>query len=184
MKKGTIITLAIVGLFMIVGFSLFNSYRSVYDRNVQLKNKFKKQESVIASYYDKMWKVLKQQASLTDQAAETFKDIYIPLISGRYEKGDGTLMKWIQEQNPNFDQSLYTKLMDNIDILRTDFTNQETIAATIKEEHDNLRQEFWSSIWLKGEPELIWKSITSSKTENAVKTRIDDDIELFNSGKK
>ena len=54
-----------------------------------------------------MRKVLKQKAQVTDEYKSAFESIYPKLIEGRYSKGDGSLMKWIKESNPNFDVSLY-----------------------------------------------------------------------------
>lgn len=184
MKRGTIIGLSIAGLLLIFGLVVFNSYRSAYDRNVQLTSKFEAQKGVVELSYDKMWKVLKTQASVPDQAAKAFKDMYVPLIEGRYSKGDGSLMKWITEQNPQFDFTMYSKLMDNIEALRSEFQMEQTKVLAIKEQHDNLRKEFWSSIWLGDVKEFEYQKITSTQTQEVVKTGKDDDIDLFGKDEK
>lgn len=167
MSKNLIITLSVFVVLLISGLTVFNTYRSTFDKNVELKNAFKAQKNVIAGNYDKMWKVLKQKANVTEQAAAAFKDIYVPMIEGRYSKGDGSLMKWVTEQNPQFDQSIFKDLMQSIEALRS-----------IKEQHDNLRERFWSHIFLGNEPELEYQMITSTQTQEVVKSG-KDDIDLF-----
>lgn len=178
MKKGLIITLAVIGIFVITGLTLFNTYRSTYDRNVELKNQFKAQKNVIAGNFDKMWKVLRDKGNVTENAAKAFKDIYVPMIEGRYSIGDGSLMKWVTEQNPQFDQSLYKDLSNSIEALRSEFETEQKKILAIKEQHDNLRERFWSHIFLGNEPELEYQMITSTATQEVVKSG-KDDMDLF-----
>jgi len=178
MSKNLIITLSIIGVLLISGFTVFNIYRSTYDKNVELNSAFKAQKNVIAGNFDKMWKVLRDQAHVTDKAAQAFKDIYVPMIEGRYSKGDGSLMKWVTEQNPQFDQSMYKDLMQSIEALRSEFENEQKKILAIKEQHDNLRGRFWSHIFLGDVPELEYLMITSTQTQNVVLTG-NDDIDMF-----
>ena len=62
---------------------------------------------------------------MTDEYKEAFREIYPQLIEGRYSQGDGSLMKWIQESNPNFDTSLYKDLMNSIEVERTYFAAEQ-----------------------------------------------------------
>lgn len=179
MSKNLIITLSVFVVLLISGLTVFNTYRSTFDKNVELKNAFKAQKNVIAGNYDKMWKVLKQKANVTEQAAAAFKDIYVPMIEGRYSKGDGSLMKWVTEQNPQFDQSIFKDLMQSIEALRSEFETEQKKILAIKEQHDNLRERFWSHIFLGNEPELEYQMITSTQTQEVVKSGKDDDIDLF-----
>lgn len=179
MKKSTIILLSIIALVAIFSFTAFNQYRILYDENVKLISRFKAQKETIKLNFDNMFKVLKQKAQVTDKAVESFKSIYIPMIEGRYSKGDGSLMKWVTEQNPQFDQTVYKDLMQTIEAKRNDFYIQQKALMAIKEQHDNLRQKFWSHILLGDIPELEYKLITSTATEEAVKTGKEDDIDVF-----
>jgi len=178
MSKKLIISLSVIAVLLISGITVFNAYRSTFDKNVELKNTFKAQKSVIAGNFDKMWKVLRDQAKVTDKAAAAFKDIYVPMIEGRYSKGDGSLMKWVTEQNPEFDQSNYATLMQSIEALRSEFEIEQKKILAIVEQHDNLRQRFWSRIFIGDEPPLEYLMITSTETQNVVQTGIDD-LDMF-----
>ena len=66
---------------------------------VRARTAFNAQQKGCESFYDEMWKTIAQKAQVPEAAKNAFKEIYTPLIEGRYgnEKG-GSLMKWIQEQ--------------------------------------------------------------------------------------
>jgi len=178
MSKKLIISLSVITVLLIFTITIFNVYRSTFDKNVELKNSFKAQKDVIAGNFDKMWKVLRDQTKVTDKAANAFKDIYVPMIEGRYSKGDGSLMKWITEQNPQFDQSMYKELMQSIEALRSEFETEQKKILAIKEQHNNLRQRFWSRMFIGDEPELEYLMITSTETKNVVQTG-NDDLDMF-----
>ncbi len=149
MSKKSIIALSITGILLIFGLVLFSTYRSTYDRDVNLRSKFKGQEGAIEANFDGMKKILHDEAKIPVMYANDVKDLYAKLADGRMsENGDGSLMKWIQERNPNFDVSLYKSLMDKIESLRKEFEYEQKKMLAIVEQHDNLRNEFWSSMFL------------------------------------
>ena len=170
MTKKQIISLSSIGIVLILSLVLFINYTSIYNRNVNLKNEYKAQIGVVEGTYDKMWTVMKDQAGITEKYAEDFKSIYVPMIEGRYSKGDGTLMKWIKEHNPNFDNSLYKELMQSVEALRGEFLASEKRVLSIIQEHDNLRMGFWSSFVVGDEKPLTYKMITTSQTKKTMET--------------
>lgn len=183
MSKKLIITLSIIVVLIIAGMSLFSQYRSVYDRNVHLWSQYTAQRKVIAGSYDDMWKIIKQKGEISDKAADKFKEIYTSIISGRYSQGDGSLMKWVTEQNPNFDQSNYKDLSQSVEILRKEFRDKEMVIVAIMQEHENLENEFWSSMFLKDKRVMEYTQLLSTKTDDVIKTGIDDDIDVFSKTK-
>jgi hypothetical protein len=168
---------AIVGVTFII---LFFMNISIENKEIDLRERTTAQNKKCEAYFDKMWKVLKQKAGVTDQYKETFKEIYPKLIEGRYSQGDGSLMKWIQESNPSFDVSLYQSLMNSIEIERTGFFNEQSLLIDMQREH---------SVYLKKAPNRWFledglkpvdvKIITSLKTDEAYSTGKEDDVELF-----
>jgi len=99
MNMKNLIIVVCCGLFATVAFSLFMMNISYDNQEIELRVDAQAQEKKCEAYFDKMWKILKQKAQVTDQYKDAFKDIYIGIMEGRYSKGDGTLMKWIQENN-------------------------------------------------------------------------------------
>lgn len=171
----------IVGSVLLVLGVIIGIYAmSVSNDEIGTRNLATAQGSTCEAYFDKMWKVLKQQAGVADQYKEAFKEIYPKLMDGRYgsEKG-GALMKWVQESNPQFDIKLYDKLMNSIEAQREGFFNEQKKLISIKNKHDNLLGMFPSKLFLSGRPALEIKVITSITTKNTYKSGEENDIILF-----
>jgi len=172
--KVGILALVVIAMF---GGALFMYNVSVDNRLIDLRNLFEKEKAAVETFHDTMWKTIKQQAKVTDKMKDAFKDIYTPLITGRYDKGDGTLMKWIKEDNPKFDQAAYSKLMVTIESLRKEFfATQDRIQGVVKE-HNDVMKKFPSSLFADGEL-LEFVPISSTKSKQVMKTRVDDDTDL------
>ena len=134
----------------------------------------------IEGVHDKMWKVLQQKAQVSNEYKNAFADIYPQIISGRYSgNGDGSLMKWVTEQNPNFDTSLYQDLMMSIEILRSEFQrNQETMIDIVRE-HKTLCTTYPGKWFITNTQSIEYEVISSTKSKNVMETKVDDDISLF-----
>ena len=110
---------------------------------------------------------------------ESFSEIYPKLIEGRYSKGDGSLMKWIQENNPNFDTTLYKDLMESIETQREAFqTSQERMLDIIRE-HETLCKQFPQRWFISDNSEIKYTVISSTVSKQVMETSKDDDIDLF-----
>ncbi len=179
MSKNKIIGLSIFGILLIFTFVLFSTYRSTYDRNIHLISAHKAQIGVIETNFDAMYKILNTNAQIPAQYAKDMRDLYVPLIEGRYSKGDGSLMKWVQERNPEFTPDLYKDLMESVEALRKDFELKQNDMLAIIQEHDNLRNEFWSHMFLGDVPALKYTLISSTHTKDVMKTGVEDDFKLF-----
>lgn len=169
---GVIIALLSGIIFAAVFVGYFNS-------EARLRNQFNAQQKNLEVVYDETWKVISQTAQVSDQYATQFKEIYVNIMDARYSKGDGTLMKWIHEANPNFDSSLYEKLATAIEAKRATFAREQKKALDIKRQHDDLRTTFPSNLVCGGKPELELKLVTSTRTSKAFETGVDDEVDLF-----
>jgi len=131
--------------------------------------------------YDAMWKIIQQQAGVTEHYEESFKEIYTKLIAGRYsdKNGRGALMSWIQEDNPTFDSKLFDKLMTTIESQRSDFATRQKELISIGADYNRNRVTFPASWFIGDRPRMEVTIITSTKTEKTYETGIDDDVTLF-----
>ena len=153
---------------------------SIQNTEIDLREVTISQEKKCEAYFDKMWKILKQQAGVSDKYKDAFKEIYPKLIEGRYSKGDGSLMKWVQESNPEFKTSLYEQLTRSIESERTGFFNEQSTLIDMQREHKVYLQKAPNRWFLDDNLKPVEiKIITSSKTEEVYKTGKEDDIELF-----
>ena len=152
-------------------------YFSYSNKEIIIRNQATAVQKESEIIFDRVWKVIQQQANVSDKYKDGFKEIYVEMMDARYESG-GNFMKWIQEANPTFDASLYKQLMNTISSERASFANVQTKLVSVKQEHDNLRLLFPASIFLSGRPPLDIKIVTSAKTDKAFESGEENDIEL------
>lgn len=167
----------IFGVLAIV-FAIFFYGVGIENRWIDLGNSYDQQTANLETFHDKMWKTIKSQAKVTDKAKDAFKDIYVGIMEGRYSHGSGQMMNWIKEQNPEFDQTMYTKLMTTIEAQRTAFHKEQKIMQGLVKEMNDLREKFPSKYWLSDEEEVVFEPISSSVSKNVMETRQDDDLHL------
>jgi hypothetical protein len=168
---------AVVLLLLIIGISM---NFSTQNKEIDLRTQTEAQNKKCEAYFDKMWKILKQKAGVTDQYKEAFKDIYPKLIEGRYSKGDGSLMKWVTESNPTFDASMYKDLMKSIEIERTGFFNEQAMLIDLQREHAAYIKKAPNRWFLDSNLKPVEiKVITSEATKETYATGEENDIELF-----
>jgi hypothetical protein len=188
MKKGLLITLGVVALFAII--TVFWAI-GVSNSEIRIHQTGDAQQKVCAAFFDKMWKIIKQDAQVADKYKDAFAKIYPDLIAGRYSKNDGSLMKWITESNPNFDTKLYDKLMAAIDGERNGFFVEQEKLVDIDRQHKTMRQTFPNSMIIGSRHNIGYEAdangkvikegitiITSDVTENAYKSGKENDIDL------
>lgn len=159
--------------------SMFCLRMSYNNKEIEYRNLSDAQRTVISTHYDEMWKILQQQAQVTNEYKDGFKEIFTGIIGGRYDKGDGSLMKWIQESNPNFDASMYKELMVSIKSERKAFTTCQDRMIDIVNQHKNLVTTEPSKWFISNVTPIEFTPITSSRTNNAMESGIDDEVDLF-----
>lgn len=179
MKKKVIILSAIGIIILILAAIIFGTYISVNNEERQLRTLAEAQKGKIETQYDAMWKIIQQKAQVTDEYKNSFKDIFVQIIDGRYKQGDGTLMKWIKEANPNFDSSLYKDLMSTIDIKRTEFMNTQNRMIDIIREHKNLCITAPKCWFVTDKSDIDYTIISSTKSKTTIQTGIEDNVDVF-----
>lgn len=177
MKKIVLIVLSvIIGLGVVVGLGMYFSYNNT---EVELRKQAEAQKGKVEGTYDKMWKVLQQKAQVSNEYKDAFAEIYPQLIEGRYSQGDGSLMKWITEANPNFDVSLYKDLMTSIEVLRTEFQKSQERMIDIIREHEVLLNTYPSKWFISNKTPIEYTIISSTVSKQVMETGLDDNIKLF-----
>jgi hypothetical protein len=176
MKKGGIVALIGAGFFVMVPLLMYTSYNN---SEIRLKHAVTAQQKKNEAVFDNTWKILKQQAGVANQHKEAFRQIYADLMHGRYDSGGGQMMKWVQEHNPQFDSSLYGRLMTSIEAQRTTFTREQTRLIDLKREHDNLRETIPSSFFVGNRAPVEIIVVTSGQTEHTFETGREDNVDLF-----
>jgi len=178
MKIGIIVTLVvlvIVGItFGVIGVGWSNT-------EIELRNLAEAQQESNKVIYDKVWKVIKQKAQITDKYAKDFKSVYNGMMEKRYsaDKGNNPTFKWIKEHNPDFSVEMYKDIADAVEGLRAEFAMVQKRLLDIKKEHDNLRQRFPSSLIVGSRKALDIKIVTSTKTEETFASGKEENVDVF-----
>ena len=175
-KLITLVLLILLGIGMIVGVSMYFSYNNT---EIALRKEAEAQRAKVEGVYDKMWKIIQQKAQVSNEYKNAFKEIYPEIISGRYSQGDGSLMKWIQESNPNFDVSLYKDLMSSIEIYRTEFQRSQERMIDIIREHSTLCETYPYRFFVKNKTPIEYTVISSTQSKTVMETGLDDNVNLF-----
>lgn len=174
--KGLLVGVVSVVAMLLVVVCMYATYSNA---EVRLRNRIGAQQKKNEAVFDNTWKIIQQQAGVTSEYKDSFRQVYADIMNARYSKGDGSLMKWVQEHNPNFDSSLFKKLMTSIEVQRTIFTREQTALLDLKREHDDILQTIPSSLFVGGRPPIEVKIVTSSKTTESFSTGEDNDVDLF-----
>lgn len=176
---GMVIVCVMLILALVTGLYCVGKYFSCNNREVSLRNQAEAQRGVVEANFDAMWKIISQQAQVSNEYKDAFKEIYPDLIAGRYSSGDGSLMKWIQESNPEFDASLYKTLMQTIEVQRIAFSKDQKRMLDIIREHTTLCQTYPNKWFISNSTPIEYTVISSTKSKFAMETGLDDDVDLF-----
>lgn len=175
------ITLIVIGAIFVLGAMIgCGIYFGYNNDEIALRNEAEAQRSKVEGVHDKMWKIIQQKAGVTQEYAESFDSIYTHIISGRYDSGDGTLMKWIKESNPQFDSSLYKDLSESIEVYRTEFQKSQERMIDIIREHTTMCTTYPGKWVISNTTPIEYTVISSSRSKVVMETGIDDDVTLFN----
>lgn len=170
------VELIIVGVIVLILVIMYFTYNN---KEVALRKEAEAQKGKIESVFDTMWKTIKQEAGVTEEYRKTFEKIYPELIAGRYSGDDQPLIKMITESNPTFDTSLYQKLMQTIEVQRNVFSTAQQRMLDIIRERETLLESMPSKWFIRNNEEIEYVVISSDVTAEVVRTRSENDIEIF-----
>jgi hypothetical protein len=188
MKKTTIVIGIALGIGAVLAVIYFSMQITYQNRNERMKERIIAQQRSNEANFDKMFKSVAQVAEVAEhkmeKSKEAFKEIYVPLMEGRYsDDPDGMLMKWITESNPQFDLSaagsLYDKLANAIESNRQEFfIEQQKLIDYNREQH--VLVNTWPGYWfIESSDTIAIKIITSAKTKEVFAKGEENNIELF-----
>jgi hypothetical protein len=175
-----IVVVSIVGIYIILNISYNN-------KEIDIREQIKAQQDVYEQNFDKQYKIIAQLVQVAERNVEAnkeaFKEIYPELIDGRYANDGGTLMKWIQESNPQWDMQaiagIYSKVSVAIESQREDLYTQAKKLRDLVRERDALIKKFPGSFFIRNKEEIEITLITSRNTKEVFKTGEENDINLF-----
>ena len=175
-KNLTILGIVIV-LALSVGACWFLAEQHYNNEEIALRNKAEAEIGVFETTLDNCWKKIAQTSMVADKYKDAFKESYADIFEARY--GDSNpLFNWIKEDNPKLDASVYKKIQDVIDSERDNVMHQQKKVLDVIREHKTL-YESWPGNWfIKNKTPIEFTVVSSTRTKEAMKTGIDDNIAL------
>lgn len=172
-------TLLVIIIIAVLVVALVAMYFSYNNKEIALRKEAEAQKGKIESVHDKMWKVIKQKANVTEQYREMFEKVYPDIIAGRYSGEGAMAMKWIQEANPEIDASLYKDVMQAIEIQREHLHSAQTRMLDVIRERAALIESYPSRWFISNKSEIEYEIISSTRSKTVMETGLDDDVEIF-----
>ena len=172
-------TLLVIIIIAVLVVALVAMYFSYNNKEIALRKEAEAQKGKIESIHDKMWKVIKQKANVTEQYREMFEKVYPDIIAGRYSGEGAMAMKWIQEANPEIDASLYKDVMQAIEIQREHLHTAQTRMLDVIREREALIESYPSRWFISNKSKIEYEVISSTRSKTVVETGLDDDVEIF-----
>ena len=172
-------TLLVIIIIAVLVVALVAMYFSYNNKEIALRKEAEAQKGKIESVHDKMWKVIKQKANVSEQYREMFEKVYPDIIAGRYSGEGAMAMKWIQEANPEIDASLYKDVMQAIEIQREHLHTAQTRMLDVIREREALIESYPSRWFISNKSKIEYEVISSTRSKTVMETGLDDDVEIF-----
>jgi type II secretory pathway component PulJ len=179
---GTLISIVLALVIgVIVSLSSYITYAN-YGHNAEtsLQAKLNDNQQLLGKHSTQ----IAEMAQVNDMYKNDLKEVYVAAIQGRYgDDGSTAVMQWIKENNPNMDSTLYVRLSQKIEANRDEFANAQRSLIDEKRSYQAQLGFVWSGFWLRlaGYPKINLdniKIITSTHSNNAYATGVDDGIQL------
>lgn len=176
----------IIGLILLIGFMVGCSLISVYNQEASLKVLYDAKVKDNQSEFDNMWKKISQTAEIPDKQKDAFKEVFVEYAKARTSSNAGSVMNWVQENNPAIDLSIYNQILNIVTASRDGWTMRQKELVDISRQYNNNLAIFPRNLMLKlcGFQVVDPQIITSSRTEKAFESGKDDDVSLFQTPKK
>jgi hypothetical protein len=176
---GLVITLSVIGLLVLGAIIVFGMYVSASNSETSLRNQFVAQQRNLHNQLDLVTKKITQTAQVSAAEVQALKDIIVGNAQARAGQGGGSLATAVTEAVPNVSIDTLKNLQNIIAGARDTYATQQALLLDIKRAHDDVRTRIPSGWFVGSRPELEAIIVTSSKVEEAFRTGVDDDTQVF-----
>jgi len=210
MKK--LVVVLVIAVIAAIGVGVFFYDMGVDNKEMALRERFKGQEKVCKTSHDLMFKVITQNAQVTEKYSEDFENIFAKISDNLM--GDDAVLKLVAGFNPNLSPDMYKELMSTIKTERAKFKRAQDICIDVSREYATYiktKPQTWfinteildgkdyydrrfskdeiKNLKLTMETEEAWsilayKPVTSTNTEDVFEKGVDDNVDLFSKSKK
>ena len=181
MKGWVIAIIAVVGLIVLSVFGYGCSAMMFRGDCIKAEAGIKAQYSQNQNNYDNMWKRFKEIAAVPEMYANDLKELWSKAMSSRYDKEGNTMFRWIQEQNPSLDPTVYKQLQRALEAGRNSFEGEQKQLLARKQQYEvliNGNRGLFFNMWFNFPRIELEKYdiITSDKTEDVFKSKKDNEV--------
>lgn len=154
--------------------NLGNSYEQ------RLEAKWQDNQNVLGQYTIRV----AEMAQVPEMYRDDLKEVIAATFEGRYgADGSRATFQWIQEQNLQFDSSMYNRLQQTMEAGRLEFANRQTELIDIKRAYNTDLGNVWSGMWLKfaGYPKVDldkYKPVVAAGTAETFRSGVDAGVTL------
>lgn len=177
-KLAIIIAVVIAAFAVVVG----TSYYSTYSDLVQEKVLIETSKANLEGVFDNTFKKIAQSTQVVKFDRNSLKDIITSHAEARTGSGGGGgLMKWVQESIPNVNSDITNRLISIINGARDEYQFQQVSHNDhIRKYNQILASPFlgWAMRTIHGFTPIDAVSVTSTRTKEAFKTGVDNDVDL------
>lgn len=165
-----------IGLLSILIIGL--TWISTSNAEIRLRNQANAVQIDNQNEFDNMWKKISQITQVTMAERESVERIIIGYADERTSSTSGAFINAVREALPTIDNATFVNLQNIIVASRDRFTQRQKQLIDIKREHDNLIMTFPGSLFVGNRPQLKITIVTSSRTQDAFTTGVDDNVDL------
>jgi uncharacterized protein (UPF0333 family) len=176
-----ILIIALVAIGAVLVFSYISAANYGNRAEVSIKAKYQDNENVYANGTQKVMEIAQVPAMMRDD----IKEVFTAALQGRYgENGSQAVFQWIQEQNPQIDSSVYTRIQQAMEAFRNEFRTAQTALLDQCRTYETNLGYVWGGFWLKlaGYPKTDLQKmctiVTTDKARQTFETKRDTGIQL------
>ena len=179
MKLFVIALASVFGIAAVLAVVGVVTYFSYSNTEIGLRNEAKAQQEKNEAVFDTTWKIISQQCQIKDDYKDSFRATWKDLMEAQSSGArTASLSVFVNKINPNFDASVFKKVMNTVESERKNFLNGQTKLLDIQREHENITTKFPGSLICSGRPPLKVVIVTSSKTQDTFESGKEDDVNL------
>lgn len=174
------VVLVLLALMVPSVFGYISAYNLGNRTENQLSAILENNENIYANGTQKVIEI----AQVPQMYAEQVSKVTREAIQGRYgQEGSKAVFQMLQEQNPQLDAAMFSKIQVVIEEFRNKFERAQTDMIDVKRSYNTQLGSLWTGFWLKiaGYPKLDLKKfdiVTTNKARETFETKRDSGIQL------
>lgn len=144
-----------------------------------IKATYQNNENILAQYTNQIG----EMAQVPEMQRDDLKEVYREAMGARYgEDGSKAVFQWLQEQNPQLNNAIYTNLQNAVVAGRGDFSVEQTKLIDQRRAYETALGTVWQGFWLNmaGYPKINLEKeylpISNTYADEAFKTGKEDGV--------